>query len=132
MTNEHYLIASYFVAAALSAGLGAIAYLLLRRSFGGVADAASGKRLSALLKRLFPWGLLFPALLGFVSVSYQGCNRTAYQEIVEDRGYLVAKNQEQISSALFYILVAVVFWNVVTLLILKYAQNGGNESRFPK
>jgi hypothetical protein len=31
-----------------------------------------------MLKRLLPWGLLLPALLGFVSVSYQACNRTDY------------------------------------------------------
>jgi hypothetical protein len=128
MTNERYLIASYFAGAALSAGLGTMVYLFLRRSFGGVADAASGKRLSSMLKRLLPWGLLFPALLGFVTVSYQGCGRTTYEEIIQNRSYLVEKNQEQISSVLLYILVAVVFWDVIVLLILKYAQNGRNES----
>jgi len=82
-----------------------------------------------MLKRLLPWGLLLPALLGFVSVSYQGCNWITYEQIVQSRGYLVAKNQEQISSVLLYILVAVVFWNVIVILILKYAQNGRNESQ---
>jgi hypothetical protein len=132
MTNERYLIASYFAGAALSTGLGAMVYLFLRRPFGGVADAASGKRLSSGLKRLLPWGLLFPALLGFVSVSYQGCGRTTYEEIVQNRNYLVEKNQEQISSVLLYILVAVVFWDVIVLLILKYAQNSRNESQLPQ
>ncbi len=82
-----------------------------------------------MLKRLLPWGLLLPALLGFVSVSYQGCNRITYEQIVQSRGYLVAKNQEQISSVLLHILVAVVFWNIIVILILKYAQNGRNESQ---
>ena len=132
MTNERYLIASYFAGAALSAGLGSMVYLFLRRPFAGVADAASGKRLSSMLKRLLPWGLLFPALLGFVSVSYQGCGRTSYEEIVQNRSYLVEKNQEQISSVLLYILVAVVFWDVIVLLILKYSQNGRNESQLPQ
>ncbi|HKV76976.1 MAG TPA: hypothetical protein VJP02_02480 [Candidatus Sulfotelmatobacter sp.] len=131
MTNERYLIASYFAGAALSGGLGAMVYLFLRRPFGGVADGASGKRLSSMLKRLLPWGLLFPALLGFVSVSYQGCGRTTYEEIIQNRSYLVEKNQEQISSVLLYILLAVVFWNVIVLLILKYAQNGRNEPQLP-
>lgn len=131
MTNERYLIASYFVGAALSVGLGTIVYLFLRRPFGAVADAASGKRLSSMLKRLLPCGLLFPALLGFVSVSYHGCTHTTYEEIVKNRNYLVEKNQEQISSVLLTILVAVVFWNVIVLLILKYAQNGRSESQLP-
>jgi len=82
-----------------------------------------------MLKRLLPWGLLLPALLGFVSVSYQGWNRITYEQIVQSRGYLVAQNQEQISSVLLYILVAVVFWNVIVILILKYSQNGRNESQ---
>ena len=82
-----------------------------------------------MLKRLLPWGLLLPALLGFVSASYQGWNRITYEQIVQSRGYLVAQNQEQISSVLLYILVAVVFWDVIVLLILKYAQNSRNESQ---
>ncbi len=132
MTNERYLIGSYFVGAVLSVGLGTLVYLFLRRPFGGVADAAQGKRLSSMLKRLLPWGLLLPALLGFVSVSYQGCGRTTYEEIVQSRSYLVEKNQEQISSVLLYTLVAVVFWDVIVLLILKHAQNGRNESQLPQ
>jgi len=70
--------------------------------------------------------------LGFVSVSYQGCGRTTYEEIVQNRSYLVEKNQEQISSVLLYVLVAVVFWDVIVLLILKYSQNGRNESQLPQ
>jgi hypothetical protein len=132
MTNERYLIASYFAGAALSVGLGAIVYLFLRPPFVRVADAASGRRLSSVLKRLLPWGLLFPAVLGFVSVSYQGCGRNTYEEIVQSRSYLVEKNQEQLSSVLLYILVAVVFWDVIVLLILKYAQNGRDESQLPQ
>ena len=115
--------------AVLSVGLGTLVYLFLRRPFGGLTDAAQGKRLSSMLKRLLPWGLLLPALLGFVSVSYQGCGRTTYEEIVQSRSYLVEKSQEQISSVLLYTLVAVVFWDVIVLLILKYAQNGRNESQ---
>ncbi len=124
MTNERYLIASYFVGVGLSAGLGTLVYLFLRHPFDGLADAVRGKRLPSMLKRLLPCGLLFPALLGFVSVSYRGCNRTTYEEIVQSRQYLIQKNQEQISSTLFFILVAVLFWDVIVLLILKYAQNG--------
>jgi len=83
-----------------------------------------------LKRRLLPWELLFPALLD-VSVSYQVCNRTTYEEITQIRSYLVEKNQQQISSILFYMLVAVVFWDVIVFLILKYAPNGGNESQLP-
>jgi len=128
MTNERYLIASYFVCAALSAALGTLVYFFLQRSFGKVLDATSGKRLSSILKTLFPCGLLIPALLGFVSISYRGCERTTYAQIVQSRRYLVEKNQEQISSVLLTILVAVLFWNVVLFFVLKYAPKRADES----
>jgi hypothetical protein len=81
-----------------------------------------------MLQRLFPCGFVLPALLGFVSVSYQSCNRTSYEEIVQSRSYLVEKNLGQISSVLFFILVAVLFWDVVVLLILKHVQDGRDRS----
>jgi hypothetical protein len=98
-------------------------YLYLRRPFAGVADAASGKHLPTILKRLLPCGLVFPALLGFLSVSYESCNST-YSGIVADRSLLVAKNHEQISAILFCIVIAVIFWNLIAILILRSAQHG--------
>jgi hypothetical protein len=128
MTNERYLIVSYFACATLSAGLGALVYFFLRRPFGSVAAAGSGRHLPSILKRLFPCGLVLPALLGFVSVSYWSCDRTTYENIVQSRSYLVGRNQAQISSVLFFLVVAILFWDVVVLLIQKYAQSGRNES----
>jgi hypothetical protein len=111
----------------LSIALGTLVYLFLRRPFAVVADAAPRKSLRSILKRLFPIGLLFPALLGFVSVSYQSCDRQTYAKIVESRSYLVQKNQEQISSTLFSIMVAVLIWDVVILLLTKLAQRESNS-----
>jgi hypothetical protein len=121
LTNDQYLIVSYFVCAALSVAAGVLVYLCLRRPFAGVADAASGKHLPTLLKRLFPCGLVFPALLGFLSVTYRGCGES-YESIVAHREFLVAKNHEQISAILFYIVVAILFWNLIALLILRSAR----------
>ncbi len=132
MTNERYLIVSYVWVCAISAGVGILVYLFLRRPFAGVADAATSNSYSSLLKRLFPWGLLFPALLGFVVVSYQGCSRSTYQEIIKSRDYLVEKNQQQLSSILVYTLIAVVFWDGIILLTLKFQQKITNKSQPPK
>ena len=117
---------SYFVCAVLSVAAGLLVYLYLRRPFAGVADAASRKNLPSILKRLFPCGLIFPALLGFLSVSYQGCGKS-YADIVASRGYLVAKNQEQLSAILFYVVVAILFWNLIALLILRSVQKDRSE-----
>ena len=126
MTNERYLIVSYFFCAALAVALGTLVYLFLRRPFADIADATSRNHVRSILKRLFPIGLLFPAVLGFLSVSYQSCGRRTYEKIVESRRYLVEKNQEQISSIFLSILVAVLLWNVVALFLVKYVQ-GGNK-----
>jgi hypothetical protein len=122
MTNEQYLITSYFVGVVLSVALATSVYLFLRRPFAGVAEALPGKHIGTTLKRLFPLGLLLPALLGFISVSYRSCNLTTYEKIVHSRSYLVEKSHEQISLTLLSIIVAILFWDVVVLLVLKYGQ----------
>ena len=127
MTNEQYLIASYFASAAISAALGTLVYFYLRRSFGEIAETASGKKFPAILKKLFPFGLVFPALMGFISVSYSSCNHETYEKILQDRKYLVERNQEQLSSTLFSLLIAILVWNLVLVLVQKYARNGGNR-----
>lgn len=127
MTNDTYLVVSYFICAALSIALGTVVYLLLRGPFAVVADAAPRKHLRSILKRLFPIGLLLPALLGFVSVSYQSCNRQTYAKIVESRRYLVEKNQEQISATLLSVVVAVLVWDAVIPLLTKLTQKGSNS-----
>lgn len=131
MTNEQYLVASYFLCASISLGLGALVHLFLRRPFGEIANAASSKRLTLTLKRLFPLGLVFPSLLGFASVSYHSCSRGNYELIVESRRYLVAKNQEQISSSLLAILIAALFWNFVLILVLKSMQHARKRTVLP-
>lgn len=127
MTNDGYLVVSYVICVALSIALGTLVYFFLRGPFTGVADAAPRKHLRSTLKRLFPIGLLFPAVLGFASVSYQSCNRQTYAEIVQNRSYLVKKNQEQISSTLVSIVVAVLVWDAVILLLTKLAQRESNS-----
>lgn len=127
MTNDAYLGVSYVACAAFSIALGTAVYFFLRRPFALVADATPRKHLRSILKRLFPIGLLLPALLGFVSVSYRSCSRDTYAKIVESREYLIEKNQDQISSTLMSILVAVLVWDAVVLLLLRLAQRGSTS-----
>src|SRR5258708_10353196 len=128
MTNERYLIVSYFFCAALSVALVILVYLFLRRPFGDIADATSRNHVRSILKKLFPIGLLFPAVLGFVSVSYQSCGRRTYEKIVESRRYLVEKNQEQISSIFLSLLVAVFLLDVVCLFLVEDLEGGSKKT----
>jgi hypothetical protein len=127
MTNDKYLVVSYIICVALSIILGTLVYLFLRRPFAGIVDASPNKHLRSILKRLFPVGLLFPALFGFVSISYQSCGRHTYAEIVENRSYLIEKNQEQISSTLLSIVIAVLVWDAVILLVTKLGRRRSNS-----
>jgi hypothetical protein len=127
MTNDTYLVVSYVICAALSITLGLLVYLFLRRPFVAVAEGAPWKHLRLILRRLFPIGLLFPALLGFVSVSYQSCDRETYKKIVDSRGYLIEKNREQISSTLLSLAVAILAWDAVILIMTKLGRRGSNS-----
>jgi|SRR5208282_202236 len=127
MTNEQYLIVSYFAGAAVSIMLGTLVYFCLRRSFGEFVETASGRHFPSVLKKLFPCGLIFPALMGFISISYSSCKHETYEKIVRDRQYLIEKNHEQLSSILLSLLIAILVWNVVLVLVQKYAQNNGKR-----
>jgi len=114
MTNEQYLVVSYFTVGLLSLGFALATYLWFRQSFIAVTQAVGGK-LSIILRRLFFIGIIFPALVGFFSVSFRSCSKTTYGQIIADRSYLVAKNQEQLSTSLSHIVIALLLWGLIIL-----------------
>ena len=118
MTNEQYLVVSYFCIAAIAVMVGLAAYFWLRAPLHEVAAALPWKALRKLLLRIFPAGIVLPALLGFVSVSYRGCNRREYDKIVADRSYLVSKGQEQISASLTHVVWAVFAWCALIAILV--------------
>jgi len=128
MTNDRYLIVSYFGVGALAIALAGAAWLYLRRSLGGITQGLSTGYLSRMIKVVFPAGLFLPALLGFISVDYHGCGMS-YVGIVKERSYLVQKNQEQISSILLWIVTALLFWDLVILLALTCARTSSSDAR---
>ena len=127
MTNDRYLIVSYFAVAALAITIAGATWLYLRRSFRGITQALSSGNLSRILKAMFPAGLFLPAFLGFASVSYRGCGKS-YEEIVKERSYLVQINQEQISSILLWTAAALLFWDLVILFALRFARTSSPSS----
>ena len=118
MTNEQYLVVSYFCVAAICVVIGLSAYFWLRSPFHRLANALPWKGLRELLSRLFPVGIVLPAVLGFVSVSYRGCNTQEYEKIIANREYLVSKNQDQISASLTHVIWAVFAWCALVVILL--------------
>ena len=110
MTNEQYLIVSYFVVACACLALGLATYAFLHRSFAALSTTAPGGRLGRVLKRLFLLGIVLPAMAGFLSVSFRTCDVRTYPDIVANRSYLITKNLEQLGASLSYIAIAILLW----------------------
>jgi len=105
MTNEQYLIVSYFAVAGAGVALAVLTTLVL---MGPVKRALEGAvaPLARILRRALPAWLVLAALLGFLSVSYFDCAHTKYEQIVNNRPYLEKKNFEQGSQICRYAAVA--------------------------
>jgi hypothetical protein len=129
MTNERFLIVSYFLMAGFSLLIGLGAYVWLRESFTETVTTLPWKGFASLLKRLFPIGLLFPALLGFISVSYRGCPAKEYDQILADRSYLVGKSQEQVGESFTRIAWAILAWCAVIAVLMAVKRRSGTRSR---
>jgi hypothetical protein len=117
MTNEQYLIISYIAVGLISFGIGVFVYLWLRNSLTGIADNLETNHFSLLLRRLFPIGIILPALAGFFSVSFRSCSKGTYQKIITDRAYLIERNQEQLSATLDNISIALLVWCFLLLIV---------------
>ncbi|MBW1642925.1 MAG: hypothetical protein JRJ76_08810, partial [Deltaproteobacteria bacterium] len=72
---------------------------------------------------LFFIGIIFPAMAGFFSVSFRSCSKQTYAKIIAERSYLIAKNQEQLSTSLTYIVIALFFWGVIVLGALMVSES---------
>src|SRR5271169_5903177 len=123
MTNEHYLIVSYFLFAFVSLGLGIVAYRVLRTPFAAITDSVVGKSSSTLLKRVLHLSITVAAVLGFLSVSYTQHGCVNYENVVNDRAYLVRLNREQIQSAGEWVVYAVLAWCAVVVICLAVWRN---------
>ena len=117
MNNEQFLILSYFIVGALVMAIALAVHAYLHRPLAGITRTFRNSYLGLILRRLFPVGLVLPALVGFLSVNYHACDRN-YAKIIAERSYLVEKNQEQISTACLFLLVALFAWGVIVLISL--------------
>lgn len=127
MSNDHYLIVSYFLVGLVSLSLGIAVYRLLRAPFAATAEALTGRARSRLLTRALGASMSLAGVLGFLSVSYtqKSCSTLSYKQVVESRDYLVQINQQQLQKTGDWIVSAVVLWCIVVticLLALRRAQ----------
>jgi hypothetical protein len=125
VSNEQYLIGSYFIAAATCIGIGLLVFVLVRHSFGEITRIVPGGRLGKILRNLLWCGIVIPAAGAFFSVSFRGCGKGDYQAIISDRPYLIAKNQAQIGACLSWVCIALLVLAIIIMLV--FVCNGRAE-----
>lgn len=139
MTNDSYLVVSYAGVLTLVVATAQACVHLLRGSLRELTESAGSGRFARFLQACFPPSLMLPALTGMLSVSFASCSRSTYLEIVADRTYLLRKNQEQLMTALSWLLGALIVWAVVCAIVLALGRRSrllsgaprSSSSRFP-
>jgi hypothetical protein len=117
MSDEHYLIATYFLTGCICVLIGLAAYLGLRRPLSEITDAPRPS-LGTALRRFFPASTLLIAAAAFASVSYYSCGSHSYATIVSDRPYIRSMELAQIHETFLWLSVLVIFWGFVILMYL--------------
>lgn len=129
MTNEMYLYVSYFAAIILGLVLATLTLVILRGPHRQATTEAKVKKLASLIRRIFPPWLILTVLLAFISVSYIDCDHTNYTQVVADRGHLINKTQEQVSTMSIWLAIALFTYCFVLLLFLwARAYRSSNQS----
>lgn len=127
MSNEHYLIVSYFGFCVVTLCLGVAVYLVLRRPIAQLADALLGNTGGRVVRGVLSTTLLLAALTGFFGISYTetGCNRLKYQDVIKEKSYLNEVNRKQLHNSADWLLVTVFVWGAASLagLIVVHRRN---------
>ncbi len=113
MEHPYFLAVSYVVGFTLCCALGVGTYYWLRGSFREILAEIPEDVRRRTLGRFFPFNMIIPGVFAFMTVSYYGCGRT-YQQIVTDRRFMVERNTLQLQHAAEWLIVALLFWGVIT------------------
>ena len=129
MTNEQYLIVSYFTAAGGGLVMAVITAALLR---GALRQALRSvlSPLGRLLRRVLPAWLILAVLFAFMSVSYFDCTHHTYQEVVADRPHMIDVTRAQIQHMLLYVSIAMFAYTLGLAVMLAISPRiAGNEPK---
>ena len=122
MSNERYLIVSYFAFALVCLGLGILVYYILQRPFETIADTIMGKVRSGLWKRMLMLSMTAAGVLGFLGYSYTNNGCVSYAQVIKSREALVDANMQQLHGAVVWIAWTVLAWGVVVAIFLRTLQ----------
>ncbi len=116
MSNETYLVVSYFLVGAVSLCLGVAIYRVFRKPFAAIAEAATGRLHSRFLTRALGIFMTLAAVLGFLSVSYNQKGCMSYEQVIKNRYFLEQNSREQLQGTANWMVAAIFIWCVVVLI----------------
>lgn len=123
MTNENYLIVSYFCAASGGVVGAVVTALLLRGSLRRAVAGVLGP-VGRVFRRVLPAWLVLLVLFAFTSVSYLDCGHDTYQHVVEDRGHMEQVTRTQASRMLNYLAVGLLAYTAALAIMLIICPSG--------
>lgn len=123
MTNEEYLVVSYFCAAGGGVAGAVLTALVLRGSLRRAVAGVLGP-VGRLFRRVLPAWLVLLVLFAFISVSYMDCGHKTYQDVVTDRGHLEQVTRTQVSDMLNYLAVGLLAYTAALAIMLIICPSG--------
>jgi len=123
VTNEDYLIVSYFCAAGGGVACAAATALLLRGPLRRAVAAVLGPVARA-FRRVLPAWLVLLVLFAFTSVSYLDCDHSNYQEVVKDRAHMQQVTRTQASEMLNFLAAGLLAYAAALALMLVICPSG--------
>ena len=127
MTNETYLVVSYF---AVAVG-GVVLALMTAGLLLSPAGRAFGERLRPVgrffRRVLSPW-LVLTVIFAFMTVSYFDCTHHTYDDVVADRDHLEAVTSSQASRMVLVLTIALSVYTIALTIALGL----GARKRRPK
>ena len=123
MTNENYLIVSYFCAAGGGVVGAVLTALVLRGSLRRAVAGVLGP-VGRVFRRMLPAWLVLMVLFAFTSVSYLDCHHKTYQDVVNDRAHLEQVTRTQASQMLNYLAVGLLAYTAALAIMLIICPSG--------
>ena len=119
MTNEAFLIASYFAVGAATLVVPVLIYLSLRGGMAAVLGLVGHRAFSRLTRALFLPALWIAAVLGFASTPFiPACSSLTYPAVVNNRAYIVRIERQRFAGSLEWVAYGALGWAAVVTMAL--------------
>jgi len=129
VTNEQYLIVSYFAAAGGGLLAAVVTTVILRGPLRQSLRSAV-LPLGRLLRRALPVWLILLVLCAFMSVSHLDCTHHTYQDVVTDRPHMIQVTRTQAQHMLFYLSAALFAYAISLAVMLAISHKAaGNKQK---